>query len=363
MKFPFQIAIVVFLAGLFGYAHATGIDKGPYLMKPTPTGITVCWVSDMPTIGTVTLAGGKEASKDDAPTRYHRVLMTGLKPYTRYAYTVTCEGVSKSGGFITAAPVRQPFKFVAYGDNRTQPQVHASVLASMSKFKPDFVIQTGDQVADGNNEAHWDEFWQIAGKTLSETAYYPSLGNHEREGAPYFRYFGVPAEYSFDYGNVHFTALDSNRPEAEYTAQQEWLKKDLQAHQDAKWRIVFFHHTVHTCVDKPGRRAESLERAKRLEPILQEGHVQLVLNGHDHDYQRHVAHGITYVVSGGGGAPLYSVTPDTPFIKKANMAHHHCEVNVNGDTMSIRAVEPDGSVIEQFTLQANPAVSRQASRL
>ena len=362
MRLLLQIAIVMFLVGLCGYAQATGIDKGPYLMLPTTTGITVCWVSDTPAIGMVKVEGGGAGVKDATATRYHRVLLSSLKPYTRYAYTVTCEGMSKSGGFITAAPTNQPFKFVAYGDNRTQPLVHASVLERMSKFNPDFVVQSGDQVADGNNEAHWDEFWQVASKALSETAYYPSLGNHEREGAPYFRYFGVPAEYSFDYGNTHFTALDSNRPEAEYAAQQEWLKKDLQAHQNAKWRIVFFHHTVHTCVDKPGRRAESLERAKRLEPILQEGHVQLVLNGHDHDYQRHVAHGITYVVSGGGGAPLYSVTPDTPFVKKAKMVHHHCEINVNGDTLSLRAVEPDGSVIEQFTLQANASNSQQASR-
>src|SRR5205085_12206770 len=126
-------------------------------------------------------------------------------------------------------------------------------------------------------------------------------------------------------------------------------------HQDAKWRIVFFHHTVHTCVDKPGRRAESIERAKRLEPILTECHVQLVINGHDHDYQRHISKGITYLVTGGGGAPLYDVTPDTPYVKKAKKAHHYCELSVDGETMSVRAVEPDGSVIEAFTLQAKVA--------
>src|SRR5262249_48333037 len=150
----------------------------------------------------------------------------------------------------------------------------------------------------------------------NQTAYYTCLGNHEKHGAPYFKFFDVPAEYSFDYGDAHFVALDSNRPEAEYAAQGEWLKQDLMAHQNAKWRIVFFHHTVHTCVDKPGRREESAERAKRLEPIFQAAHVQLVINGHDHDYQRHVAHGITYLVTGGGGAPLYDVIPDTPYVKK-----------------------------------------------
>jgi hypothetical protein len=353
LSFRKSLFLAAVLAGLAVNAKASGIDKGPYLMSPTQTGITVCWVSDAPATGTVTVNGSGETAKDSAETRYHRVKLTGLKPYTHYNFSVACGGETKTGGFITAAPANQSFKFVAYGDNRTQPKVHASVLERMSQFKPDFVVQTGDQVADGNNEAQWDEFWQVAGSALSQTAYYPSLGNHEKSGAPYFRYFAVPAEYSFDYGNTHFVALDSNRPEAEYSAQQEWLRKDLMAHQDAKWRIVYFHHTVHTCVDKPGRRVESAERAKRLEPILAEGHVQLVINGHDHDYQRHVANGITYLVTGGGGAPLYDVTLDTPYVKMAKKVHHHCEFNVNGDTMSVRAVEPNGAVIEQFTLQAS----------
>ena len=336
-------------------AHASGIEKGPYLMSPTTSGITVCWVSGEASKGTVAVEGGKTAS-DLKETLYHRVTITGLNQYTRYNFKVTCAGESKSGRFVTAAPKGQPFKFAAYGDNRTQANVHASVLEQMSKFDPDFILQSGDIVQNGENEEQWTEFWQTAGKSLSQAAYYPCLGNHERHGAPYFKYFALPAEYSFDYGDAHFVALDSNRPEEEYSDQQEWLRKDLAAHQGAKWRIVFFHHTVHTCVDKPGRREESALRAARLEPILAAGHVQLVINGHDHDYQRHVANGITYIVSGGGGAPLYSVTPDTPFVKKAKMAHHYCELIVGLDAISGRAVEPDGSVIEQFIVRSKVTV-------
>ncbi len=345
-------ALAALLALSGNGAGATGVEEGPYLMNPTQTGITVCWVSTGEETGAVTLKNGKTV-KETKPTRTHRVTLSGLKSYTRYPFSVTCAGETKSGQFITAPPKNKPFHFVAYGDNRTQPDKHAAVLARMIQFNPDFIVQTGDQVADGNNEAQWAEFWKIAGKALSETAYYPSLGNHERHGAPYFRYFALPAEYSFDYGDVHFTALDSNRPESENAAQEAWLQNDLAAHQNAKWRIVFFHHTVYTCVDKPDRRVQSAARAKRLEPIFLAAHVQLVINGHDHDYQRHVAKGITYLVTGGGGAPLYEVTPDTPFVKKAKKVHHHCELSVNGDTISVRAVEPDGSVIEAFSIKAN----------
>jgi len=64
-----------------------------------------------------------------------------------------------------------------------------------------------------------------------------------------------------------------------------------------------------------------------------------VINGHDHDYQRHISPaGITYLVTGGGGAPLYSVTPDTPYVKKAKMTHNSCELTVEGKKISVRAI-------------------------
>src|SRR5262249_48207314 len=99
-------------------------------------------------------------------------------------------------------------------------------------------------------------------------------------------------------------------------------------------------------------RAASVKLRERLEPIFLQEHVNLVLNGHDHTYQHHFANGIHYVVTGGGGAPLYKVRLDTPFTKAAKSARHHCEFTVNGNRMSVRAVEPDGTVIEQFEIEA-----------
>ena len=364
------MSLKTFLRGLapvvlFASAHGAWADiaKGPYPMLPTTDSVTVCWVSDAETGGgTVQYASGVGANpakgatvtEKGAKTRYHHLTIHGLKPYTRYAYQVT-DGAKKSDSatFLTAAPPTQSFHFIAYGDCRTQPDKHTAVLKRMMTFHPDFVLQTGDLVADGTNEAHWDIFWKTAEPLMRDTAYYPALGNHEKEGAPYFRYFPVPAEYSFDYGNAHFVALDSNRPETEWAAQEAWLKKDLLAHQGATWRIVYFHHTMYTCVDKPDRRDLAKILSARLEPIMIAGKVQLVVNGHDHDYQRHVPpSGVTYLVTGGGGAPLYTVTPDTPYVKKAVMAHNDCEITVQGTTLSVRAVEPDGTEIEHFGLTA-----------
>lgn len=343
-------------------AHgAAGISKGPYLQRPTTTGIIVRWVTDTKSAGKVAFAAGESGPvasestvSESAPAQYHRVQLSGLKPHTRYHYRVTCSGETREGTFITAATPRQPFKFIAYGDTRTNADAHAAVLARMAQFHPEFVLQSGDLVQDGTNEAQWTVFFHTAETLMRNVPYFPALGNHERNGAPYFRYFDAPRDYSFDYGNTHFVVLDSNRPEPEFAAQERWLREDLAANQRAVWRIVTFHHTPYTCVAMPSRRAVSVLLRRRLEPLFEAGRVQLVINGHDHTYQHHVApDGIHYVVSGGGGAPLYPVKLDTPFTRVAKSAYHDCEITVNGAQLSLRAVEPDGAVIDQFTLHAD----------
>ena len=93
----------------------------------------------------------------------------------------------------------------------------------------------------------------------------------------------------------------------------------------------------------PPRRIAAEQLRRRLEPIFTAGKVQVVLCGHDHNYQHHFANGIHYIVSGGGGAPLYDVRPDTPFVVTARKVYHYCEIVADGDTMKVRAVEPDGT--------------------
>lgn len=338
-------------------AVAGGIEKGPYIQNPTTDGIVVCWVTDTETTGTVRYGEkttDEGTARDDKPTRYHKVRISGLKRDTHYRYLVEDGTAKEEGSFVTAPAEDKPFQFAVYGDNRGDAAVHALVLARMMQFHPDFVIQTGDLVADGTDESLWTEFFAVTGKVMRSVPYYPALGNHERDGAAYLRYFAVPREYSFDYGAIHFAAIDSNRPESEHAAQEEWLKNDLAAHRKAVWRFVFFHHTPYTCVTKAGRRELAERLRARLEPILLAGHVQVVFNGHDHDYQHHFAKGIHYFVTGGGGAPLYEVKPDTPFVKTAKMAHHYCEVKIDGAKMTLVARQPDGTVIEGVSVSASP---------
>ena len=142
------------------FCSANGIVKGPYLMKPTPHGITVCWVSSTECKGEVVFREDRPSesesavrtARDSKATLYHWIGVSGLKPYTSYVYHVACgEEWSPIAVFKTAAEPGTPFRFIAYGDNRSQPLVHSTVVERMRKFAPDFVVQTGDLVANGLN--------------------------------------------------------------------------------------------------------------------------------------------------------------------------------------------------------------------
>jgi acid phosphatase type 7 len=156
----------------------------------------------------------------------------------------------------------------------------------------------------------------------------PSPGNHEyhTEGASgYFDYFGEAAGdpdegyYSYDLGAWHIVALNSNCGEGEIrcgpgSAQTEWLEEDLAANDEAACTLAYFHHPLFTSGEyRPGE-----ERMERLWEILYAGGVDVVLNGHDHNYQRFAPQdpegradpedGIRQFVVGTGGRSLYQIS-------------------------------------------------------
>src|SRR5438093_9223175 len=76
---------------------------------------------------------------------------------------------------------RNPYRFLVYGDNRTRHDVHRKVIAEVMKHGiPDFILQTGDMVEDGNDSALWPIFFDIEKDLLRQSAFFPAIGNHER---------------------------------------------------------------------------------------------------------------------------------------------------------------------------------------
>src|SRR6266540_2014872 len=128
-----------------------------------------------------------------------------------------------------------------------------------------------------------------------------TLGNHDIrvDGGRYeYDELDMPrAHYRRSAGNVTFFILNSNRVNS---VQTEWLKKVLPA-STAMWKIVVFHHPAWTC----GGYRSNTAIVQTWVPLFERYGVQLVLNGHDHNYQRFAPrHGVRYIVHGGGGQHL-----------------------------------------------------------
>jgi hypothetical protein len=95
--------------------------------------------------------------------------------------------------------------------------------------------------------------------------------------------------------NIRFFAMDSTYPVPE---QIEWIEKELK-NCNSEWKIVFFHHPLYSSGEKHG---SDLRLREVLEPLFVKYNVSVVLNGHDHFYERvKPQKGIQYFVVGSGG--------------------------------------------------------------
>jgi 3',5'-cyclic AMP phosphodiesterase CpdA len=174
------------------------------------------------------------------------------------------------------------------------------------------------------------------------------LGNHDVKkgrGDEQMEALGMPGRYwAEEHGDVLVVGIDSN--EIDDPAQLRFLEEAL-ASTDATWRIVAVHHPPYSA----GYQGSSVDVRETLAPLLQRYGVQLVLSGHDHDYQRSVTiDGVTYVVSGGASGTRR--TGEDDFTAVAYSWHNFVDIAVTGDRLVLRAVGQDGSVFDEAVLTA-----------
>lgn len=228
------------------------------------------------------------------------------------------------------AALAQTVKVVAAGDIVCSPGDRPSARACqqvataalVESLKPDAVLAVGDlQYSHGTADEFrlaYDKSW---GRFKAIT--YPVPGNHEyyRGAEGYYAYWGARAGapgkgyYSFDLGAWHILALNSNCPAVggcgPDSPETRWIAADLKAH-PSQCSLAFFHH--------PRFSSGPHGNDKAMAPFwtaLQAGGVDIVLSGHDHDYERFAlqdadgrldpANGIREFVVGTGGAPQYVV--------------------------------------------------------
>jgi thiamine biosynthesis protein ThiS len=223
-------------------------------------------------------------------------------------------------------------KIVAYGDSRFTdasnttdaiPRPRKWLVDRIAEEAPDAIFFSGDMPFHGSDPADWLVYqqetqpWRTAHLRL-----YPTLGNHEVAPTPrpglanYFANFPYLENhrwYSVQIGSVYLIALDSLWPPMPGTAQRAWLEAQL-AHLPAKVNFVFFLSHMPLVTDTQTQIAISLplpdqiELRSYIESESRKSHAKfVVLNGHIHNYERYERNGVSYIVTGGGGAKPYPV--------------------------------------------------------
>lgn len=341
------------------------LTRGPYLQSVTPESVIVVWETNVPGDSRVDYGPTDSyglAVSDTPLVTHHASTLTGLSPYATLHYRVSTNGqpLGEDSAFRTAAALTQTaFSFVAFGDTRTNPTEHQQVVDRIVALAPDFVLHTGDFVEDGNQLSQWASFFAIERDLMRQAPLFGVLGNHEGNSPNYFNAFHLPNNehwYSFDYGNAHFVALEVDGNDADYapgSPQLEWLKMDL-AQTNQPWKVVFFHVPLYAS-GPHGCDLEIPQLRETLEPLFIQYGVDLVFNGHDHDYERSMANAIVYIVAGGGGAPLNIYGPVCHQFNPASVyfssTYHSVLVSVTDSLIGVAGVQRDGTRFDEFTLR------------
>ncbi|MFC2173391.1 metallophosphoesterase [Acidobacteriota bacterium] len=333
--------------------------KGPYLQNPQTNAVTVMWETKKASDSTVEY--GIDPSLGlvkSVPEQVlvHEVSLGNLQSSATYYYRIRSgKSISPINIFTTAPdPASEELvRVVAYGDSRSHPEIHKSVVNGIMDAYPDLVLHVGDYVLNGTLYEEWGvQFFDPAADLMVNTPIFTTLGNHEYNSHWYYDFFALPGGeqwYATTYGAMRIICLDTNTYFYPGREQYEWLVSELQSPecQDAPWRIVFFHDPVYSSGEYGGNPAVQ----GHLVPLFEEYGVDVVLNGDCHSYERSFKDGVAYVVTAGGGAPLYPVNiTENPYQRYAASVHHYCVLDVTPSKIRIEARTPDGDVFDSTRL-------------
>jgi len=308
------------------------------------------------------------------------------------------------------------YSFIAYGDTRGRRDgvalqyEHSLIVDSMLKqikqlqnteYPVRFILQSGDAVQHGQNAKEWNvSFTPLIDRLTTEggVSYFLAPGNHDvshastmdaperkeslknyldavsalipPDGSPH-RLARYPA-FSFGYGNTFVIGFDANI--AGDQRQFEWVKNQLEGVDPRRYVnvIVFCHQAPFSSGPHGGPEVEppTVELRNKYMPLFRAHHVRAVFSGHEHLFEHWVEHytdasgrhRMDLIVSGGGGAPIYTYTgePKLEEYLKANEAskvelkhlvkpsvdaglnpYHYLLVRVDGENLDMQVISVD----------------------
>lgn len=369
------------------------------------------------------------------PTVYHHVPIVGLQPGTTYHYRVRHDGGAGSDETFRTAPASiEPFTFTAFGDQGVSAGA-AETTEIVRATNPAFHLHVGDlcyafRTGTGNplepappievivpiltDQSVWDEWLSVVTPQAGRAPWMTTVGNHEMEYGygplgydAYLARFVLPGNgpsastYSFRYGNAGFVALDGNDVSYElsanrdYTggAQDTWLEQTVAAMRADPTLdfIVAGYHNCSYCTNVV--HASDAGPRERWGALFDQYGVDLVINGHNHCYERThpirggqltreapggstispATDGTTYITAGGGGQAAYQAAlypasyvtirgglrvPElapwsaTRYLNLSLIAVDVAPPDPQGvAAMTVRALRSDGTEIERVTLR------------
>jgi hypothetical protein len=382
-----------------------------------------------------------------APHRVYHARLQGLPSGASFGYRLR-----KGGEIAFAAEARaarkaidQPYRVVAFGDCARGTPAQKAIAFRAHELHPDFVLIPGDIVYDrGRVSEYREKFWpvynaeepsaSVGAPLLRSTLFVAAPGNHDigsrdlekfPDGLAYYLYWDQPlngpegreggslvpapkgpeanltafrsaagaayprmANFSFDYGNAHWTVLDSNSY-VDWTDPdlRAWVARDLAEARDAAWRFVVYHHPGFNSAKKHFEQ----QQMRLIAEVFEAGKVDLVFNGHVHNYQRSYPltfvpetarpdasdkvagrwtldksfdgrtrtrpQGVIYLITGAGGADLYNPEQQEDpsswqefTFKFQSKVHSLTVMDVRGRELQVRQVTAEGDELDRFVV-------------
>jgi hypothetical protein len=312
----------------------------------------------------------------------NEAILSELTPDTTYHYRCGSPGNwSDDHTFRTGLEKgsSDAFSFVVYGDSQINDTEAEMVADAVWSTGPAFVLHNGDFVMIGEDQLQWDRWFSVVDTLTPNCVHMGSIGNHDLkiDGAGlnnYLDQFALPHTemyYSFDYGNAHFICLYLPYDESEIpdtSAQYQWLVNDLasaQSDPDILWRFAWWHVPPYSaCANNWAHNTTVIDQ---LYPLLQQYDVQVVFQGHCHNYERtymlrddQIAQygplfvdpqgGVINIVTGGAGASLYNSGTEW-WTAYSESCYHFCRVTIDNNWLTLEAVYDDGvTTFDSFSI-------------
>ncbi|WP_059047252.1 purple acid phosphatase family protein [Paenibacillus rubinfantis] len=318
-------------------------------------------------------AESSERKGDDGKWQtVYKVLATSLRPGTKYVYRVGNgqeDGWSEPAGFVTETAEPQAFTFLnvtdSQGEKKEDFKLWARTLDKAFQTFPDarFIVHNGDMTENPDDAQGWKWLFGQASKWLTRVPLMPVAGNHDEvsgDASAFASHFLVPENgaegatpgttYSFDYGFTHIVVLNT---ESKITRQAAWLREDLRKNPQP-WTIVAMH--------RPAYGGNQYEKIEEWIPIFEEFGVDLVLQGHNHEYSRSYplqdgqiaqdGNGTVYVVTNTSGSKFNELKKDKFYhaVHTQPNKQTFAGITVSERTLTYTAYTVDGRRLDEFTL-------------